>query len=117
MTRTNSLWWAASLGAVLGVACGGSPKQPAGAAAGAAGSATGAGDAGGAGAAAVVFAPGDLVISDVTVVPMSKDGELAHRSVVVRGDRIAAVVPSAGLAVPAGVTAIDGRGKWLMPGL
>lgn len=65
----------------------------------------------------VAVAPGDIAITDVTVVPMSHDGELAHQTVVVRGDRIVAVAPSAGFALPAGVTAIDGRGKWLMPGL
>jgi imidazolonepropionase-like amidohydrolase len=48
---------------------------------------------------------------------MSQAGALADRTVVVRGDRIAAVAPSAELPVPAGVTAIDGTGKWLMPGL
>jgi amidohydrolase family protein len=112
MTRSNSLWWAAAVGAALGAACGGAAPRSAGGAG--AGTAAGASDTTG---AAVALVPGDIVISDVTVVPMSKDGELAHRSVVVRGDRIAAVVPSAGLRVPAGVTAIDGRGKWLMPGL
>ena len=38
--------------------------------------------------------PGDLVIADVTVVPMDRDGVLAHRTVVVRGDRIVAVEPA-----------------------
>ncbi len=64
--------------------------------------------------------PGDLAITDVTVVPMSptsRDGELAHQTVIVRGDRIASIVAAASITLPAGVTAIDGRGKWLMPGL
>lgn len=48
---------------------------------------------------------------------MSRDGVLAHQTVVVRGDRIVVVAPSASIAVPAGVTTIDGTNKWLMPGL
>jgi hypothetical protein len=35
--------------------------------------------------------PGDIAIADVSVVPMSTDGVLAHRTVVIRGDRIVAV--------------------------
>src|SRR5215510_12785675 len=65
----------------------------------------------------VAIAPGDIAITDASVVPMSRDGVLAHHTVVVRGDRIIAVAPTASLAVPAGVTAIDGSGKWLLPGL
>jgi hypothetical protein len=64
-----------------------------------------------------VVAPGDVAVTDVTVVPMARDGVLAHHTVVVRGDRIVAVAPSASITVPAGVTVIDGAGKWLMPGL
>src|SRR5689334_9675120 len=124
MMRAKTLWWAASgaVGVLLGLACGGGGAGGAsGAAPNAPGGTSGSGGAGGLGVndsgAAVGAEPGDLVISDVTVVPMSQGGELAHRSVVVRGDRIVAVAPSAGLTVPAGVTRIDGRGKWLMPGL
>lgn len=61
--------------------------------------------------------PGDLVIAGVTVVPMDRDGVLAHRTVVVRGDRIVAVEPADRIDVPAGARRIDGAGKWLMPGL
>ncbi|HEU4733240.1 MAG TPA: hypothetical protein VFT22_35350, partial [Kofleriaceae bacterium] len=64
--------------------------------------------------------PGDLAITDVSVVPMSSEGVLAHHTVVIRGDRIVAVAPSAAVALPevgAGVTVIAGSGKWLMPGL
>ncbi|HTE52866.1 MAG TPA: hypothetical protein VK698_18560, partial [Kofleriaceae bacterium] len=49
--------------------------------------------------------------------PMASDGVLAHHTVVIRGDRIAAVAPSASLHLPRGVTVIDGAGKWLIPGL
>jgi len=61
--------------------------------------------------------PGDTAITDVTVVPMTGDGALAHHTVVIRGDRIVAVAPDARIALPAGTTMIAGAGRWLMPGL
>lgn len=66
---------------------------------------------------AFVARPGDLAIADVSVVPMTSDGVLAHHTVVIRGDRIVAVAPGASVQLPRGVTVIDGAGKWLMPGL
>jgi imidazolonepropionase-like amidohydrolase len=68
-------------------------------------------------AAAFVAQPGDTAFRDATVVAMTGDGELPHHTVVIRGDRIAAVAPSARVELPDGVTVIDGAGKWLMPGL
>lgn len=132
MTRSMiGLQWVAALAlAAVGLAsgCGASPGGASGASGpggGASGSSAGGAAAPGTGGAAtasgaaapITVAPGDLAITNVTVVPMSRDGELAHHTVIVRGDRIVAVAPSAALAVPAGVTAIDGTGKWLMPGL
>jgi hypothetical protein len=61
--------------------------------------------------------PGDLVITDVTVLPMDRDDPLPHHTVVVRGDKIIAVEPADRVTVPAGARRIDGAGKWLMPGL
>jgi hypothetical protein len=61
--------------------------------------------------------PGDIAITNVAVVPMSRDGVLDHHTVVVRGDRIVAVAPSAQVALSAGATVIDGANQWLMPGL
>ena len=60
---------------------------------------------------------GDLAITDVTVVTMTSDAELPHHTVVIRGDRIAAVGPRDRIATPPGVHVISGTGKWLMPGL
>jgi hypothetical protein len=65
----------------------------------------------------IAFLPGDTAFVDVAVVPMSSDGVLAHHTVVIRGDRIVAIAPSARVVVPDGTTVIDGAGKWLMPGL
>jgi imidazolonepropionase-like amidohydrolase len=61
--------------------------------------------------------PGDIAITDVSVVPMTSDGVLAHHTVVIRGDRIVAVAPDARVALPAGTTVIAGSGRWLLPGL
>jgi len=54
---------------------------------------------------------------DITVVPMDSNHELAHQTVIVDGDKIVAMGPTASTTVPAGATAIAGAGKWLVPGL
>lgn len=54
---------------------------------------------------------------DVAVVPMDRERVLAHQTVLVRGDRIVTLGPASQIAVPAGATRIDGRGKYLLPGL
>ena len=54
---------------------------------------------------------------DVTVVPLDRDGTLERQTVVVRGQRIVSVGPATRAQIPAGATRIDGRGKYLMPGL
>ena len=52
----------------------------------------------------------------VNVLPMDTDRVLCDQTVLVRGDKIAAIGPS--VAVPAGATVIDGHGSaWLSPGL
>lgn len=53
----------------------------------------------------------------VAVVPMDSERILDDQTVLIRGDRIAAMGPAGAVAVPAGATVIDGRGKYLMPGL
>ncbi len=54
---------------------------------------------------------------DVTVVPMDKEQVLPHETVVVEGNRIVQVGPSTSVKVPHGALKIDGKGKYLMPGL
>lgn len=54
---------------------------------------------------------------DVSVVPLDRERTLEHQTVIVRGDRIAAFGPVASTRVPASAVRIDGRGKYLMPGL
>ncbi|WP_224362478.1 amidohydrolase family protein [Hyalangium versicolor] len=53
----------------------------------------------------------------VSVLPLDSDRVLGDQTVVVRGDRIVAVGPSASTPVPDGATQINGRGRFLMPGL
>ena len=67
--------------------------------------------------AGVASAQNSTAFVDVTVIPMDRDGELRNQTVVVDGDRITAIGPTRTTAVPAGATRIDGRGKFLMPGL
>jgi imidazolonepropionase-like amidohydrolase len=63
----------------------------------------------------VAHAP--VAFVDVTVIPMDRERVLDHHTVVVRDGRIAEVGPSATTRAPATATIIDGRGKYLIPGL
>jgi imidazolonepropionase-like amidohydrolase len=54
---------------------------------------------------------------DVTVVPLDRDRAVRHQTVVVEGEKIVAFGPVASTRVPNTATRIDGRGKFLMPGL
>jgi hypothetical protein len=54
---------------------------------------------------------------DVTLIPMDRERALPRQTVVVRGDRIVAIGPSDRVKVPAGGVKVDGRGKFLIPGL
>lgn len=59
---------------------------------------------------------GTWLIEDVTVIPVDTDEVLAHRSVLVRDGRIAAITAASRPPRAAGATRIDGRGKYLVPG-
>jgi imidazolonepropionase-like amidohydrolase len=58
-----------------------------------------------------------IAFTNVTVIPLDRPGAVADQTVVVRGDRIAAIGPSGKVPVPADATRVDGRGKFLMPGM
>ncbi|WP_419950686.1 amidohydrolase family protein [Candidatus Palauibacter sp.] len=60
---------------------------------------------------------GATAFVDVNVIAMDSERVLTGQTVVVRGDRIMAVGPSASVEVPGGAERIDGAGKYLMPGL
>jgi imidazolonepropionase-like amidohydrolase len=58
-----------------------------------------------------------LAFVDVNVVSMDKEQILPPQTVVVVSGRIAQVGPSSSVKVPRGALKIEGRGKFLMPGL
>ena len=58
-----------------------------------------------------------FAITRVTVIDGADSAPRPNQTVVVRGNRIAAVGPTASVGVPAGSRVIDGRGKYLVPGL
>lgn len=61
--------------------------------------------------------PTTLAIENVAVLPMEREVVLADQTVLVRDGRIVALGPASALAVPADARRIDGRGRYLMPGL
>ena len=80
-------------------------------------------------ALASLAAPGDLAaqsaprrdsllaITRVFVIDVEAERALADRTVLVRAGRIVAVGRSSDVRVPIGARILDGRGRWLMPGL
>lgn len=62
-------------------------------------------------------APGPVAFVDVTVLPMDRERVLEHQTVVVRDGRIASIGPAASASIPSDALRVDGRGKFLMPGL
>ena len=61
--------------------------------------------------------PQAVAIAHVTVIPMTKVPYLRDQTVLLRGDRIAALGPASTVVVPRGARRIDGRGRFLIPGL
>jgi imidazolonepropionase-like amidohydrolase len=61
--------------------------------------------------------PGAVVFHNVTVLDMTGGPPRRNATVVVRGERVDAVGASGKVAVPAGAKVVDGRGKFLIPGL
>jgi imidazolonepropionase-like amidohydrolase len=57
------------------------------------------------------------VFVDVNVVPMDSDRVVAHQSVVIRDGKIEVVGSKSSVKAPQGALVIDGRGRYLMPGL
>lgn len=61
--------------------------------------------------------PAPLAILHVQVLPMDRDTVLADRAVLVRDGRIAEIAPAEGFRPPPGAEVVEGRGRWLLPGL
>ena len=59
----------------------------------------------------------DLAFVGVNVVPMDRNGTLNNQTVIVQDGRIAHVGPAGSTRVPDGALRLEGRGKYLMPGL
>jgi imidazolonepropionase-like amidohydrolase len=57
------------------------------------------------------------VFANVTVIPMDSERVLTSQTVVVRGERIEAVLDAGRAQIPAGARVIDGAGRYLVPGL
>ncbi len=60
--------------------------------------------------------PGDIAIVGATVVPMDRERALPGHTVLVRGDRIVALAPSADVDVRL-ATVVDATDAWVLPGL
>ncbi len=61
--------------------------------------------------------PAELAFVDVNLIPMDRDRVVSHQTVLVQGDRIARIGPTEKVIPGANALRIDGRGKYLMPGL
>ena len=59
----------------------------------------------------------DYVFTNVNVIPMGQEEVLTEYAVVIEGDRIVEVTAMDEFSLPNGVNVIDGRGRYLMPGL
>ena len=63
------------------------------------------------------FTPGSFAITGVSVVPMTSEAILNDSTVLVRDGRIVAVGAGGSVTVPPEARLIDGRGKFVIPGL
>ena len=68
-------------------------------------------------AAPALAQEGATAFVNVSVIPMDRERVLPAHTVVVANGAITAMGPSTRVAVPRGATVIDGRGKFLIPGL
>jgi imidazolonepropionase-like amidohydrolase len=65
----------------------------------------------------IAQSPDIVAFTNVTVVAMDANRVTPDQHVVVSKGRITAVGPAASTAIPAGAVRVDGRGKFVMPGL
>src|SRR5256886_14327641 len=76
-------------------------------------------------AAALIFSAlpcraADIAIVGATVIHPERDlpaAVAANSTVIIKGNRIERVGPASSTPVPKGATRIDGKGKWVVPGL
>ena len=60
---------------------------------------------------------GSVAIEHVTLIDPATGARVADQTIVISGQRIAAVGPAAAARVPAGARVVDGRGRFLIPGM
>jgi imidazolonepropionase-like amidohydrolase len=58
-----------------------------------------------------------IAITDVTLIDVEHDDSIGSRTVLIEGGRISAIVASRDARIPADAQCVDGRGKFLIPGL
>src|SRR5262245_15263772 len=63
------------------------------------------------------LAKGTWAITDATIIPMDRDSAIRNATILIRDGRIAEIGPSSRVSVPGNARTIDGRGKWVIPGL
>ncbi|MCI0403113.1 MAG: amidohydrolase family protein [Acidobacteria bacterium] len=68
-------------------------------------------------AAVAPYSEGVVAFVNVNVIPMDRNTVLPAQTVLVRDGHIAAVGPAGEVPVPEGAQRIDGRGRYLLPGL
>ncbi|HEY1433733.1 MAG TPA: amidohydrolase family protein [Thermoanaerobaculia bacterium] len=68
-------------------------------------------------AAPTAEAAAPIALTHLTVIDTSNGAARTDMTVVLEGDRITAVGPTAGAKVPSGARVVDGSGKFLIPGL
>ena len=62
-------------------------------------------------------APAPTAFENVTLIPMDRERTLENQTVIVQGRRISAIGPAGRVPIPSDALRIDGRGKYLIPGL
>lgn len=68
-------------------------------------------------ASRTALAPGSFVVTNVNLIPMTRETVIRNAAVVVKDGKIIAAGPAASVSTPNGARRIDGRGGYLMPGL
>jgi imidazolonepropionase-like amidohydrolase len=63
------------------------------------------------------LAAGATAFVNVSVIPMDAERVLPGQTVLVEGDRVRALGPAGTIELPAGTTVIEGKGRYLVPGL
>ena len=65
----------------------------------------------------ILFSQENLLIQNVTVIPMNTPTSLVNQSVLISHGKIQAIASSSKIKTPPGCKLIDGKGKYLVPGL